>query len=229
MFACKADIQFPSMDPKHVLEVVKLFLPENPVIVDAGAYDGKDDIPLFKKQWPHSKIYAFEPIPDIFDRLKTKEVELPGIICYRLALSDKSGKADIFVSVDYSCPTKTSYASSLLRPKEHLKYSELAFPKKIIVDTITLDEWADQNKIKNIDFLWLDLQGVELNVLKASPKILKTVKVIYTEVEFVEAYEGQYLFKDVDLWLTEQGFKRVARDFSFPVNNWFGNAVYVRI
>ena len=46
-----------------------------------------------------------------------------------------------------------------------------------------------KNKVKNVDFLWLDMQGYELPALKSASKLLKNVKVIYAEACFVEAYK----------------------------------------
>jgi len=74
--------------------------------------------------------------------------------------------------------------------------------------------------------MWLDMQGYELNALKACSAILKTVKVILTEVEFVEAYEGQYLFVEVKQWLEQQGFTMIART-AYP--HWFADALFVRL
>jgi len=216
------------MDPAHVIAVLDKYLPNNPIIVEAGAYDGNDTVAMSKK-WPHGKIYAFEPVPEIYKKLIARTSIIRNIRCFNDALSDKVGLADFILSERIDDPSRLGESSSLLRPKEHLKYApHVKFNKAICVNATTLDKWAEDNNIYNIDLLWLDLQGFELNVLKAAPNIMKTVKIIYTELEFVEAYEGQYLFKDVDQWLKKNGFIRVARDFSLPVKFWFGNAVYIR-
>lgn len=73
--------------------------------------------------------------------------------------------------------------------------------------------------------LWLDLQGAELLALNSSPKILNTVSVILTEVEFVEAYTNQAQFKEFTKWLRTKGFKLVGINHS---NIWFGDALFVR-
>ena len=48
----KSEMIFPSCDHKYVLKVLKKILPKNPIIVDAGAYDGTDSI-MFSKLWHH--------------------------------------------------------------------------------------------------------------------------------------------------------------------------------
>ena len=116
-------------------------------------------------------------------------------------------------------------------PKDHLIFApHIAFKKEIQIKAITLDDWAQHFDIQNIDFMWLDMQGFELNVLKASSHILKTVKVIATEIAFLEAYAGQYLYKDVKEWLEGQGFTLIAITFD-PQNNrsFQGDAIFVRL
>lgn len=50
-------------------EIIGEYLPYNPVIIEAGAHIGIDTIEMHKL-WPKSTIYAFEPMSDLFDRLK---------------------------------------------------------------------------------------------------------------------------------------------------------------
>ena len=210
--------------PMQILNMTKFHLPNNPIIIDAGAFDGKESIEL-AKFWPHGKIHSFEPIPQVYQTLLTATQEQKNIKTYPIALSDKSGKAQMHVSEWPDKPGVCSASSSLLAPKDHLKYSHIPFPKTITVPIITLDEWAEKNGVDHVDFLWLDMQGYELNMMKASPKILKTVKAIVTEIEFVEAYTGQYLYWDIKKWLEQEGFEMIAINTS-PL--WFGDALFVR-
>ena len=73
----------------------------------------------------------------------------------------------------------------------------------------TIDSWAAENKVTRIDAMWLDMQGLECATLKASPVIMKTVQVLYTEVNFEETYEGCVLYDEYRDWLYSLGFKLV--------------------
>lgn len=216
----------------EILKFVKNYLPLDPKIIDAGAYDCSDSLRM-TYVWPQSQIYAFEPIPENY-RLAIKKIKnTPNIICFPYALSEKDGFSKMIVSEWTFKPGKPSESSSILPPKDHLKYCNVVkFPNSIEVQTYTLDSWAKIHNIEKIDMLWLDLQGVELNVLKASPNILSTVKIILSEVEFVEAYEGQYLYDDVKNWLENENFILVGADFNIlnPKENgrWFGNALFIK-
>ena|SRR3990167_7752803 len=224
-------IKLPWGNFKVALEVIKEFLPESPIIVEAGAFDGSETITMAKKI-KNSQIYSFEPIPELFDKLTGKAASFSNIKTYQLALADFNGETNFYTSEEPNAPGIVSQSSAIMKPKEHLNYSATCFKNCIKVNAKTLDTWAKENNIDRVDFLWLDMQGYELNALKASPNILKTVKVIFTEVEFVEAYEGQPLYNEVKSWLEAQGFKIVARNFTEPINisesNWFGDVLFVR-
>jgi hypothetical protein len=99
-------------------------------------------------------------------------------------------------------------SSSLLKPKEHLiDHPQVTFNKKIEVNSITLTDWANKNNVKKIDFFWLDLQGLELDVLKTSPQLVRNAKAIYTEVSTKESYENQTIYHELKSWLESLGFK----------------------
>jgi len=222
----KQVIKLPFAETPRVLNLAKHYLSQAPVIVDAGAYEGSE-IHEMKKVWPNATIHAFEPVPQIFNRLQKNVVNYPQIFCYPIALSEKNGTASFILSEEPGIPGIFSQSSSILKPKEHLNLSSTLFKKSIEVPTITLDTWATQHNISSVDFIWFDLQGYELPVFKAALNVLKTAKVIYTEVESVEAYAGQALYKEVQKWLEEQGFVLIAQDFD-PNSYWFGNFLFVK-
>ena len=185
----------------------------------------------------NSTIYAFEPVPQLYKLSLSATKGFKNIKIYPLALSDKNGTATFYVSEDISKPGVPSQSSSLLAPQEHLNHAKhVVFPKKITVNTATIDAWAENNNVDHIDLMWLDMQGHELSALKASTTILSTVKLIYTEVEFVKAYKGQALYKEMKEWLATQGFRVIALDFdkkqaaatNIPVGaQFYGNALFI--
>lgn len=212
--------------PRDALRIVKKYLPENPIILEAGSFNGEDTI-FVAKFWPQATIYSFEPVPEIYRDFCRNTFKLKQIKGYNLALGDSCGKKYFYVSSEVTNPHIPSQSSSLLPPKEHLAYApHIQFNTIIEVDCLTIDEWAKINNVAHIDLMWLDMQGSELETLQASPEILKTVKAIITEVEFVEAYEGQSLYEDVKKWLEDEGFVMIALS---TTAQWFGDAIFVRL
>jgi len=206
---------------------VKEYLPNNPIIIEAGAYDGRETLRM-AKLWPNSIIHTFEPVPELFEKLKENTVHLPHVHCYQMALGDTTGTATLYISEKPTKPGRASQANSLLKPGKRLELSPLIFPRTLEVPTITIDDWAQQYDIDHIDFLKLDVQGYELNIMKSSPRMMSTVKVVLTEVEFVQAYQEQYLYADVKSWLEQQGFTMIGKDFVDDIDWFFGNALFVR-
>lgn len=199
--------------------IISQYLPEKPTILEAGGYKGEDTIEM-SQLWPESTIYTFEPLPTLFKELQENTQRYNNIICFDFALGNKIKKTPFFVST-----IGHDGSSSILEPEEHLTiHPEIGFAKKILVNQITIDAWAEENNIKKIDFLWLDLQGAEPLVLQASPKILQTVSVIYTEVNFKEMYKNCILFTEFKNWLVSKGFKLIH----VTPQRTYGTALFVR-
>lgn len=207
------------------LVMITPILPQAPIIVEAGAYNG-DDSAVLANRWPQGYVHCFEPIPELYKVVLEVTKDSKNLSAYPLALADKEGVADFYVSSSDAHPDVPSASSSLLQPEQHLeKAPNVLFKKKIQVQTITLDQWADENKIDHIDFMWLDTQGSELSILKHGQEILKTVKVVLMEVEFVEAYKNQPLFSEIKTWMESQGFRLEAIHLGC---DWYGDALFVR-
>ncbi len=210
---------------KNIFALLKAILPSNPVIIEAGSFKGKDTKRL-ASNWPHGRIYAFEPVPEIFARLQLNTKKLKNISCFQVALSNTTGESVFFVSQKPIKKEAPFQAGSLKKPKERLKWSDVFYPKTITVQTITLDDWAHQNNIDHIDFLWLDVQGNAYEVLQGAQKLLPTIKAIWTEVEFVEAYENQKQYEQLKEYLESKGFQEVAKDFENRKEWFFGNVLF---
>lgn len=100
--------------------------------------------------------------------------------------------------------------SSLYEPdhevmRRYQNLSELCRVEKVLeVDTRQLD---DIESARDADFLKIDVQGAELDVLKNAIQTLQSVVAIQTEIEFVPIYKGQPLFAEVDSFVRSQGFQ----------------------
>jgi Methyltransferase FkbM domain len=93
------------------------------------------------------------------------------------------------------------------------------------VPSITLDSGAEQEGMARIDALWLDMLGHEFAVLKAAPRVLRTVSVIHTEVHLMDLYEGAPLYPEVRAWLEGQVFRVVHE--ALPCKD-AGNVLFAR-
>lgn len=78
--------------------------------------------------------------------------------------------------------------------------------KEVHRDSVVTTRLDDIAELSSVDFLKLDVQGAELDVLHGGIRTLEDTMLIFTEVEFVELYQGQPLFGDVAAFLRENGF-----------------------
>lgn len=213
--------------PHQVFHHMQKYLPENPIIVEGGAFDGKETEKM-ASFWPHGHVHAFEPVPAIFDKLEENTRSYTNVTRYKVALSSSNGTAQFWIAEKPQLPGIPTQAGSLRSPKERLKLSPITFPRSIMVTTTTVDAWADTAHIDRVDLLWLDIQGYELDVLQACVHILPTVRVIYAEVSFIESYAGQATYATLVAWLSDHNFTLIGTDFVHPTTHFFGNALFIR-
>jgi FkbM family methyltransferase len=186
------------------------------VIIEAGAYKGEDTVTLAASA---ARIYAFEPVPGLYAELVAATSELPNVSTYELALGGARGTWPMW---------RSDASSSLLAPKYHLvelpwiKFEEDPLP----VQVTTLEHWAGLEGVDHVDGMWLDMQGAELQALKAAGAVLDGVTAIVLEVSRTELYEGAPLQNEVYDWLEAQDFIVVEEQFDRGFT--FGNALAVR-
>ena len=146
-----------------------------------------------------AKVIGFEPIPE--ECAKLNELARPGDRYLPYAVGDGTTRTFHLCS--------TNMTSSLYRPNDALldRFSLLSELVQVLktfpIETHRLD---DIPEVRGADYLKLDVQGAELDVIRGGTEILRDVLVIETEVEFVPLYEGQPLFAEVDQALRAAGF-----------------------
>lgn len=94
--------------------------------------------------------------------------------------------------------------------------------------TTRLDTFIDKHNIPihTLNFLNLDIQGVELRALKSMEKYLEHIDYIYTEVNSEEVYKGCDLVDAMDNYLISFGFIRVESRI-YKQFGW-GDAFYIK-
>jgi len=194
------------------------------IILDVGARDCLDSLELHKL-YPNADIYAFECNPETIPICR-ENVSYTNIVLIEKAISDFNGFMYFYPvtgTIQDGISGKNPGASSLL--KSSGKYpTETYIQEKIIVPSITLKTFMDYHNVNNVDILWMDLQGAELMALKGLEHRIREVKVIHTQVEFLEIYQCQPLFMEVDEYLRRFGFELIGWT---EKNTFFGNAVYI--
>lgn len=203
-------------------------------VFDIGACEAEDSI-RYSMLFPGSTVYAFEPRADNLKigQASIKKYGRTNIILENIALSDKNGMADFFLSEGRPDDTGKedwdfgNKSSSLLAPGEEIKKhtSWLKFEKKTQVPTQRLDDYAKTRQIAEIDFAHIDVQGAELMVLSGAGTFLHKIKLIWMEVEAVELYKNQPLKEDVELFMKKNNFTNILD----TVNDVAGDQLYANL
>ena len=175
-------------------------------------------------------IHAFEPVNAKLKILRKNVKKLKTKVkIYPFALGNKKiNKKKIFLS-----DNNELQSSSFLKPKLHLiQHPDISFKKKAIVKVNRLDNL----NIKDSNYMSIDVQGFELEVLKGSKKTLSIIDYIYCEVNTDETYSNNPLMKDIDKYLKKYNFERVETFFptykkyffSFKKHYSWGDALYIK-
>ena len=182
-----------------------------------GANEGQE-IPEMLEHFPSCTIYCFEPQKIPFRSLNKKFGKNPNIFVYNFGLGSENKKLKIFTNNNNS-----NMSSSILEPKEHLKYHQnVTFEG---TEEVIIKKFSDIN-IKGVDYLNIDVQGYELEVLKGFDN-LDEIKYIKTEVNRKELYKDCALVKDLDKYLKKYNFLRVKTVWWGKTVPW-GDAFYVK-
>ncbi len=158
------------------------------VIFDVGANVGQS-AHVFAEMVPQASIWCFEPVERAFKELKRNVAYFPNVKPYRLAMSATGGWADMHVAEE------TSLSSiSVNAPGSVVE----------VVPMVTLDEFCGASGIERIDFLKIDTEGHDIDVLQGAFKMLAgRVNFVQVETSF---YEGNKRFIELDRFVDFLGF-----------------------
>ena len=202
------------------------------VCLDIGANIGNYSKLLINKT--NAKIYAYEPLEKSFDELKKiKEKHKDRFFIEKLALGNEDGIKKISSANDKS--EKASFEKNLDKlsfiDKDNLREFDVSIKK---LDS--LDFFDIHNKV---DFLKIDVEGYEYEVLLGGKKFIEfnSPKFIQIEINWhqlfkkTNLYEFSKLLKDYDIFkILPHGKNLVFIDPSRPENNIFhlSNFVFIR-
>lgn len=191
-------------------------------IFDVGANIGQT-WEWFRDNERYSKIYCFEPVSESFEVLKKNTAKDKNCIIENIAFGDIPGEKSINLFNDHS---------PLNSLKDELMNSDTN-SKKEVIKIETLDNYCLKNGITKIDFLKIDTEGYEMNVLEGAKNMLATASVsfIYCEIGILKRNIRNTNFTELTEWLAERNYHFFGL-YQLVSSGWkdgdyFGNALYV--
>lgn len=199
------------------------------IFVDVGSRNGIIELAGIA---PFVKAYGFEPNPEEYKKLMSGKTDAAayGIVSpkyssiqyYPYALGEQNGTATFYV-------TAGPGAAGLLPPNpERLSETKwqgatyrtniadeiFAINKTIQVTVKTLKSFAKEESLASIDYLKIDVEGSEYEVLKGAGDLLSDILIVKVEVCFVHFRKNQKLFSDVDILMRKFGFDLLRYEIS---------------
>tara|TARA_A100001035_G_C27750800_1_gene486355 strand:- start:697 stop:1419 length:723 start_codon:yes stop_codon:yes gene_type:complete len=186
-------------------------------IAHIGANLGQE-VNVYNKIFPNSHIYLVEPQPQLCNSMQKEFKDMNNVTVLNTALGNKSGLVQLNLS-----PSNLS-SSSILNPTFHKEiHPEIKFEGQISVPI----EKYKKMKFKNVNFLNIDTQGYELEVLKGVGEYFNYIDYLLLEINTKELYAESPLLKDIDKYLFNLGYQRVVTVY-WDKNCYWGDAFYIK-
>lgn len=184
----KKNLKIP--DPFFSLQLLKEngFRPKN--IFDVGAYNG-DFAKMVASIWSESEIVCFEGLPDKV-KLLNQTIASNKIKIIEGLVGDRNEKDVKFFKVES--------ATSVLEENTSNDF-DVGFQKMH-----TLDNCLKEFSLKAPEFLKIDTQGYEYNILKGYENNIKHTEVVLAELNFIDIHKNVKLAYDVISFLHDHHF-----------------------
>lgn len=171
------------------------------LVVGCGPVSPNHEIDWFLKHYPTSKIWAFEPVPGLFNALSARYAKNARVTMVSAAVTDLDGVIKFRVNNPIGASSLLPWDESGDKPKSWTTISE------IDVIACSLDEFCESNHIDHIDLLFMDAQGAEVSILIGADRLRKEkrINVVVGEAIFTDLYGTPHSFSQVYNRLTWTG------------------------
>ena len=188
------------------------------LLIDIGAHKG-ESIELFSKNFNIKKIISFEASPVNFkylkNRIKKKIFNNTEILIENIALGTKN---EIIEFKQF----KESSSSTIKQINEDSEYYKRKFrlinflnDKKIYevieIKVSKLKDYIKKNNIEKIDFMKIDTEGYEFEVLLGLEDKIQQVDIIMFEHHYDNMINKGYSFRDINQLLTRNHFSKIYK------------------
>ena len=167
------------------------------IIFDVGANIGETALHM-RLHFPRAKIHAFEPVEAVFEVLKKRTQEDALTVAHNFALGAVTREQTITLY-------KNSEFNTLKPDPGNCSQQKIG---EAVVQVKSLDDFLAEWKIAGIDFLKMDVQGYEIEVLRGAKVALSNgmLKAVLAEVDFSGKSSEFTHFKDIHEVLRCNGF-----------------------
>ncbi len=159
-------------------------------IFDVGAYKGEFAQCCFEV-WPNAKVACFEALEDKVLQLKQLSEQDSALQVFPILIGSETK--------DKVALHQAETASSVLSEQIDQSFP-VTFHQMQTIDQIVQENFRDDPP----DFLKIDVQGYELEVLKGAEKSLDKIQVILAEVNLLDIHKNVPLLSEIVTWLNDR-------------------------
>jgi FkbM family methyltransferase len=176
---------------RHEDDIIERFLPkQGDIVVDIGAHMGRYTIISSKRVGANGKVVAIEADPSNFEMLNSniKLNQLTNVIPLNYAAYSKETKIKLYLPDEESGYTMHH---SIMSNYVFTKYKDKTEDKFVEVSANTLDYLLQLNEITDVNWVKIDVEGAEFEVLKGASNVLSKSKdiALLIEVHGKDTYE----------------------------------------
>lgn len=182
-------------EAKYAANFLNQVTSKMPLVFDIGANLGTWSIAL-NNELSGAEIIAFEPSPATSKSLRINTKMISQIHVEQLGFSDFNGATTL-----YSDAPQSGFASLSRRRLDHFG---IKLEVEEIVLITTLDEYTKKSGVYP-DFIKIDVEGHEMNVLIGGEKTIENVKIVQFEFGGCNL-DTKTSFQDFWYWFTERDF-----------------------
>jgi len=188
--------------------------------IHVGGHEGQER--TWYKKHGFSPVIWFEPNEVLYQML---EINLKGFknqTAFNIGVHDTLDEAVLHIS------NNRGQSSSILEFGLHSVYHpKVKYIRDEVISLTRMDTFFKEGDldIKDYNLLNVDVQGVELNVIKSFGDLIGELDYVYAEVNEAEVYKGCALVTEIDDYLSKYGFYRIATHMTKA--QW-GDAFYIK-
>ncbi|WP_414751966.1 FkbM family methyltransferase [Anabaena sp. CCY 9910] len=153
------------------------------IAFDVGANIGDYSVLFSKLVGSSGRVYSFEPTPNTFNKLQARLLNLnfSNVSPFQKAIFSHNTQIEFNEFPDEFSAWNSIGVPQMLDPQCSEKYVPIVNTE--LVEAITIDSFCKYNNIDKIDYLKIDVEGAESDVLQGTVELLKLKKIGFIQFE----------------------------------------------
>jgi FkbM family methyltransferase len=198
---------------KDTNEIIAEYVKPGMTVIEAGANHGSETVILGKIVGKTGKVYAFEPVPRLFNHLKLN-IDINNLgqntIPIQLAIGEKDDQVVFHLpaadAANQGMPSKYTFSGATI---------------EINVVQKSLDNWLVENEVTEVGFIKMDIQGAEIDLIRGAQNCFQKMRpILYLEADETQSGNSKHNLSDLFKLLIASNYSvnLVEPQKMYPIN-----------